>query len=151
VATCIFAALGLIFIACTAALERGSAGKEALAALGILMVAAAIGLGVLIKKGVESACPACRRWWARTPRGHKLIDQRQAYKTVTRTDKHKGSLFGVSSGGRLFGGRTSGTTNRKEQVKVLRRTFRDFYECSHCGHRWHLERVEDSEDFEVDS
>jgi hypothetical protein len=150
VATCFFAALALIFFAGSTAIERGGAGKDALGALGILMVAIAIGLGALIAKGVESACPDCRHWWARTPCGRKLIDKRVAYKTVTRTDSHSGSLFGFF-GGRLGGGLTSGRTTRKEQVKFLRRTFRDFYECSHCGHGWDLERVEDSEEFEVDS
>jgi hypothetical protein len=119
--------------------------ENGLGVAGFVMIVLTLFPVALTQVGVRQSCPACHRWWARTPRGNELIDKKQVYKTVERTDEHAGSIFGKSA---LFG--TSGVTKRKEQVKVLRQTFRHFYECTYCGHGWHFDRVKESEDFDLD-
>lgn len=70
-------------------------------------------------------CPKCRRAWAKTYVGRRLIDRTGGYQTVTRYDEHKDSR-----------GEVIGKTERKEQVHVVNESYLDFYQCKYCAHEW---------------
>jgi DNA-directed RNA polymerase subunit RPC12/RpoP len=149
VSACAFAVLGGLFLVAYAAMRPRNTGRDAVGLMGLCMALVAVVLGCVIGHGLSKACPQCRRWWAKTPCGRELIDKKLACKTVTRTDWHSGGYSGRSGGGHTHHGTTWGTTARKEQVTVLRQTFRNYYGCEYCGHRWDEVTVEDSEDFEL--
>jgi hypothetical protein len=70
-------------------------------------------------------CPKCRRAWAKTHVGRRLIDRTGGYQTVTRHDEHTNA-----------GGEVIGKTERQEQVHVVNESYLDFYQCKYCGHEW---------------
>ena len=87
-------------------------------------IAAALISGVLIS-GFLSRCPKCGKLFAREEESRDLISRNIEYKTITRTDEHRGS-----------DGSVTGTTKRKEQVAVEVSKHSVNYTCKHCNHRW---------------
>jgi len=75
-------------------------------------------------------CPACKENWVKEVFEKRLVESRQAYRTVTRRDKHYNKHSGQ------FVGTKVGETRRKEQVVVTVSTFLLSCHCKNCGHAW---------------
>lgn len=148
IAACTCAVLGVVLWAVSSIME--DSGKDVMRSIGIGLSAIAIVLWCVMGHGRANACSSCHRWWASVSCGRTLVDKKLAYKTVTRTDQTTGNRWGISAKGRFYSGTSSSMRHRKEQVKVLRHTFENHYECKHCGHRWDEVTVEDTENFEID-
>lgn len=90
----------------------------------IIIVGGVIGLIVLIS-GLVLQCPKCNKWWARESKGSDLLKSEGYYKTITREDIQRNSK-----------GEEIGRTQRQEQVHMVCKTYRNYYQCKHCQHSW---------------
>jgi hypothetical protein len=120
-------------------------------------VGAAVVLGIaglilfgIAGTGIGTSCPKCRWWWVKSLIEKRLIDKKRAFKTVTRTDQHSGSILKVSTSGNVGAEFGQGTTKRKEQIQVMRHYYDNHFSCDHCKHQWITRTEEDLEDFVVD-
>jgi hypothetical protein len=128
----------------------------AVAPIVVIVAGGVVGLIVLIT-GSMTACPECKRWWARTYLGRKAVEQKKCYGLVTRyahssfsgrlsgLSSHSGSIHHTSHDGTVY---SSGTTSWKERVPVVRTTYELGYECKHCQAQWVRYQVVEVEDFE---
>jgi hypothetical protein len=154
VATCVFWGVALLLAGLserekpretTPGKEREPGPASILAGLfGLLAIAST----VVLVRGAVLGCPRCKWWWARQFVGKRLVDQKHAYKTVSRTDTHSGSAVVFGTGG-VHAGVGSGSTTRKEQVLVLRKFFESDFRCRFCDHLLIKPSQEDTEDFEL--
>ncbi len=130
VAICAFAILGVgVLIATPNSSDRAEGQTNGtvfgLVCFGWCMLLIAIVLSSVIAGAWGSACPRCRRWWARTSGASELIGEKPTWKTVTRTIRHYDRR-----------GQSAGRSEYGEQVPAVERTYRNNYSCKHCGHRW---------------
>jgi hypothetical protein len=153
-ATCIFWAVALVLSGLSEREEPREAtpgnAKEPgpVSLLAGLFGLAAIVSTVVLVRGAVYGCPRCKWWWALQFVQKRLVDQKHAYKTVSRTDRHSGTgVFGGTGG--VSAGMVSGSTTRKEQVLVLRKFFESDYRCRFCSHIWIKASQADTEDFEL--
>jgi hypothetical protein len=149
----VLAALAVVGVTCIVgaiAVNSGAISREGL--LGFACATSFIVLSVvgsIAASGSSTACPSCRRWWARTLSDRTLLDRKRGFRTVTRTDLHSGGYSGHSSTGRTHYGTTWGETQRQEQVQVLRSSYLNQYACKYCGHTWDQHAVEETENFNI--
>jgi hypothetical protein len=148
VALCVCWTLAILLSVVTSG-QGGSDQSKPLRSVAGLLGLAGIVCTVMAVNGAKNKCPECGWWWVKTFVKKKLVDKKRACKTVTRTDKHSGSVIGVGTGG-VAAGFGSGTTQRKEQITVLRHYYDNHFRCAHCDHRWVIESEEDAEDFILD-
>lgn len=91
--------------------------------------AAIIGWGIffvlIMVNAYSNQCPSCNALWARNETDKEAIDRQRGYKTVTRKDEVRNSR-----------GDVIGTTERQEQIRVMKVTYRHYYKCGNCGHKW---------------
>jgi hypothetical protein len=96
-------------------------------------------------------CPSCQAPEARVFVGKELVRRCLAYTTVTRRDRLSGGGMAYGLGtGKLSFGSMSGVRNREEQIRVQRSFYEIHFRCKFCQHAWVKQKVEDSDDFEVD-
>ncbi len=81
-----------------------------------------------------TACPVCKRCWARELVDEDELRREDGYKTVRRRDV-------ISN----RSGRTIGYRHRREQVHVVRITTEKFWHCTRCDHEWSTEHVSERE------
>jgi hypothetical protein len=118
---------------------------------------------ILFITGTLSACPECKKWWARVYLGRRIVEQKKCYGLVTRTAhtsssgtisgtcSHSGSFHHTGNDGRIHGTtHSSGSTSWEERVPVIRTTYDYYYACKHCRVRWTEEKVNEVEDFDIE-
>jgi hypothetical protein len=112
---------------------------------------------VLLITGINSACPECKKWWARIYLERRILKRERCFGLVTRyayssstgsvsrTSTQLGSIHQTNHGGTVH---TSGTTDWQERVPVIRTTFELHYQCKYCEAKWTKVEAEEVEDFE---
>jgi DNA-directed RNA polymerase subunit RPC12/RpoP len=121
---------------------------------GGLLVAVAVGFGILIWNVTGVYCPACngRGCWSLVR--EKTVGVRRIKKLHTFRSGYSGGGYGDSytdSQGHYHSGyvRVSGTSWHQQQVDALRYDIDQHYECSACSHKEVYRVQRDSLEFEV--
>ena len=83
-------------------------------------------LVLIIKKGVRTKCPKCKRWFAEKKLKKEFLDSDGHYETKTRTDIRRNSR-----------GEQIGTTERQEQVHMTTNYYRQHCKCKYCGYQYY--------------
>jgi hypothetical protein len=133
-----------------------SLDKQTMMVVGGLLIVLLVGVVIA---GRPTICPDCKRWWARVLVSRHPVEQKKCYGLVTRRayTSSSGSVSGTSHHlGELdyqtLNGSTSssGTTNWKERVPVIRTTYLLTYRCRYCHTCWERTEVKEVEDFDID-
>lgn len=99
---------------------------------------------VYLSSGISSQCPSCKKFHALSLINSELISQREAFKTVSRSDHVSISNSGHDENG--FSN-SSGTIHRMEQVRVLEQVHKLTYKCNHCRVICSSNKVSETENF----
>lgn len=83
-------------------------------------------LVLIIKKGLRTKCPKCKRWFAEKKLKKEFLDSDGHYETKTRTDIRRNSR-----------GEQIGTTERQEQVHMTTNYYRHHCKCKYCGYQYY--------------
>ena len=91
------------------------------------IVLAIVGIVILIVAGYaqHTKCPKCRKPFARHLENVELISTEPFYKTITREDVTRDRH-----------GRVKSTTERDEQIRMIRKVYDEHYICKKCSHTW---------------
>lgn len=90
---------------------------------GVILLAGLIGVGFsLTLWGRRTACPYCRRWWAKVYTGHEVLRRRKCRTLAARLpgtepDPHDRRTW-------------------RRQVPAIRCIAEVFYQCPYCGETW---------------
>lgn len=106
-----------------------------------------------INKGITTACPQCKKWWAKVFTGERVIEQKKCYGLVKRQAKSNSFGYGLLFGNHhTYGGPfgSSSSSSWKERVPVIRTTYQLSYECKFCHVQWTRQEVEEVEDFDIE-
>ncbi len=93
--------------------------------IGVIAVIAGIIFIVWLCARSASQCPSCQQYWADETMGTRELGRTGGYQTITRQDVIKDSK-----------GNEIGTTNRQEQVHVVRVLRESYHRCKFCGYGW---------------
>ena len=85
------------------------------------------GLNV-IKKGKQTKCPQCKKWFAEKVEKISLLSKDGSYKTKTVTDITKNKR-----------GEVKETTEREVQVHMTTEYYRHYCSCKKCNYKWYYD------------
>jgi len=89
---------------------------------------------IIIYSGKSSSCPSCKKWWSKKFVDKQIANKESFYKTIIRKDVTKNRS-----------GKVISTTERPEQVHMIKVTYDNYYICSKCSYKWTEQTKEEYE------
>jgi DNA-directed RNA polymerase subunit RPC12/RpoP len=91
-------------------------------------------VGFIVIKGMSSKCSSCGKWFQNNEIDRQVISKDGFFKTITRKDIKRNSKGDIIT-----------TTDRDEQIHMIKQTDKVVYKCNHCSNQWFVKETKEWE------